>query len=205
MFRKSTTFLLVMILSLAVTVPVLAAPLAIGTTIAGGDVSGTWDIAGSPYLINGNITVPAGATLTIDPGVQVLFQSWYSLTVNGTLTADSTASAPILFTADSSSPGWLGIRFINASDSSSLSYAIVEKGHASGADPLNRGGGIYIDGSSPTISHSTIRNNTATYSGGGIYLNNSNATLIANTIINNGTAIQRWRTGSLVFKSRPDR
>ena len=201
MFRKSTTFLLVMILSLAVTVPVLAAPLAIGTTIAGGDVSGTWDIAGSPYLINGNITVPAGATLTIDPGVQVLFQSWYSLTVNGTLIADGTASAPILFTADSSSPGWLGIRFINASDSSSLSYAIVEKGHASGADPLNRGGGIYIDGSSPTISHSTIRNNTATYSGGGIYLNNSNATLIANTIINNGT--QSNGGGLAVWYSNP--
>jgi PKD repeat protein len=184
MFRKSSTVFLVLILSLALAVPALAAPLTAATTVPGGNVSGTWDMAGSPYLVNGNITVPAGGTLTIEPGVQVIFQSWYSLTVNGTLNADGTASDPILFTA-ATSPGWLGIRFISADDSSSLTYAIVEKGHATGADPLNNGGGIYIDSSSPTISHSTIRNNLAKISGGGIYLTNSNATLVGNTIINN--------------------
>jgi PKD repeat protein len=187
MIRKSAMILLIAILSLTLAMPVLAAPLSSATSVAGGNISGTWNAAGSPYLIQGNITIPSGSTLTIEPGVQVLFQSWYSLTVNGTLIADGSASAPVLFSANNSSPGWLGIRFINASNDSSLTYAIVEKGHASGADPLNSGGGIYIDGSSPTISHSTIRNNSATYSGGGIYLNNSNATLTANTIINNGT------------------
>jgi len=185
MFRKSSTFLLVLILSLALTVPVFAAPLVVATTIAGGDVSGTWDVAGSPYLIDGDITVPAGQTLTIEPGVEVLFQSWYSLTVNGTLIADGTEGAPILFGGGHPTAGWLGVRFVNAPDGSSLTYAIIENGRATGADPLNKGGGLYIDGSSPTISHSTIRNNFAKYSGGGIYLNNSNATLIANTIINN--------------------
>jgi len=174
-----------MILSLALTVPALAAPLAAATTIPGGNVSGTWDAAGSPYLIDGDITVPAGATLTIDPGVEVLFQSWYSLTVNGTLIADGTESAPIVFGGGHPTAGWLGVRFVGASDSSSLTYAIVENGRATGADPFNKGGGIYIDGSSPTISHSTIRNNLAKSSGGGIYFTNSNATLIANTIINN--------------------
>ena len=185
MFRKSSTFLLVMILSLALAVPALAAPLSAATTIPGGDVSGIWDMTGSPYLIDGDITVPAGQTLTIEPGVEVLFQSWYSLTVNGTLIADGTENAPILFGGGHPTAGWLGVRFVGASDSSSLTYAIVENGRATGADPLNKGGGIYIDSSSPTISHSTIRNNLAKISGGGIYLNNSNATLIANTIINN--------------------
>ena len=46
MFRKSSTFLLVMILSLALTVPALAAPLSAATTISGGNVSGTWDGGG---------------------------------------------------------------------------------------------------------------------------------------------------------------
>ena len=155
-----------------------------GTTINAGNVSGTWDAAGSPYRIEGDITVPAGGTLTIEAGAQVSFQSWYSLTVNGTLIADGTASEPILFTA-ATSTGWLGIRFVGASDNSLLDNVIVEKGHASGADPLNKGGGIYIDGSNPTISNSTIKDNFAVYSGGGLYLNNSNATLIGNTIINN--------------------
>jgi PKD repeat protein len=185
MFRRSSTFFLVMILSLALTVPALAAPLSAPTTIPGGNVSGTWDMAGSPYLIDGDITVPAGATLTIEPGVEVLFQDWYSLTVNGTLVADGTESAPILFGGGNATAGWLGIRFINAPDGSSLTYVTVENGRATGADPLNKGGGIYIDNSNPVISYSTIRNNMARYSGGGIYLNNSNATLIGNTIINN--------------------
>lgn len=185
MFRRSSTFFLIMILSLALTVPALAAPLSAVTTVPGGNVSGTWDVAGSPFLIDGNITVPAGATLTIEPGVEVLFQDWYSLSVSGTLIADGTESAPILFGGGNATAGWLGIRFINAPDGSSLTYATVENGRATGADPLNKGGGIYIDGSNPVISHSTIRNNQAKYSGGGIYLNNSNATLIANTIINN--------------------
>jgi parallel beta-helix repeat protein len=155
-----------------------------GTTIYTGDISGTWNAVGSPYRIEGDITIPVGQTLTIEAGAEVSFQSWYSLTVHGTLIAEGTESAPIMFTG-TTSPGWLGIRFVGASDSSSLTHVIVENGRATGADPLNKGGGIYIDNSSPVISHSTIRDNLAKSSGGGIYLTNSNATLIANTIINN--------------------
>ncbi|MEJ2709400.1 MAG: PKD domain-containing protein, partial [Anaerolineales bacterium] len=156
-----------------------------GTTIWGGDVMGVWTLDGSPYRIEGDISVPAGQTLSIEPGVQVIFQSWYQFIVNGTLQADGTAGAPILFSAVDSSPGWLGIRFIGASDSSTLTYAIVEKGHASGASPLNYGGGIYIENSSPTISNSVIRDNFAIRSGGGLYLSGSNARLTGNTIANN--------------------
>ena len=144
MFRKSSTILLVIILSLALTVPAMAAPLAAATTIPGGNVSGTWDAAGSPYLIDGDITVPAGATLTIDPGVEVLFQSWYSLTVNGTLIADGTENAPILFGGGHETAGWLGIRFVNAPDGSSLTYATVENGRATGADPLTKVAGFTL-------------------------------------------------------------
>jgi PKD repeat protein len=203
MFRKSTTFLIVMILSLAMMVPALAAPLSAATIIAGGNVSGTWGVAGSPYLIEGDITVPTGATLTIEPGVEVLFQSWYSLTVNGTLIADGAENAPILFGGGHPTAGWLGIRFVNAPDGSRLTYAIVENGRATGADPLNKGGGIYIDNASPVISYSTIRNNHAKSSGGGIYLNTSNATLLANTIINNtskasGGGVAIWNSNPIV-------
>ena len=47
------------------------------TIIPGGYVSGTWDLAGSPYLIMDHITVPGESIdpnpLTIEPGVEVLF------------------------------------------------------------------------------------------------------------------------------------
>lgn len=155
---------------------------AASTTIPGGDVAGTWDLAGSPYLIEGDLTVPSGQTLTIEPGVEVIFQSWYKLTVNGTLQAVGTANEPILFTATNN---WLGIRFVNAADGSQLAHAIVERGQASGASPYDSGGGIYIENTSTLISYSTIRDNYATRKGGGIYLSGSNATLIGNTITNN--------------------
>jgi len=155
-----------------------------GTTVYAGDVSGTWTASGSPYRIEGDITVPAGSTLTIEAGTEVSFQNWYSLTVNGTLLANGTTNEPILFTGVAS-PGWLGIRFVNAPDGSVLDHVIVEKGRATGASPLDSGGGIYIDGSNPTITNSVIRDNLAKYSGGGIYLNNSDATIVGNTIINN--------------------
>jgi parallel beta-helix repeat protein len=172
MFRKSSTCLLVLILSLASAVPVLAAPLSAATTIPGGNVSGTWDASGSPYLIDGDITVPAGQTLTIEPGVEVLFQGFYGLTVNGTLQAVGTESEPILFGGGHPTAGWVSINIIDATDSSQLTYVIVENAARTG---------VYIENTSPLISYSTIRNNE----GGGIKLLNSNARLVGNHIINN--------------------
>ena len=69
-----------------------------------GDQSGTWTLAGSPYVVTANITVPAGQTLTIEPGVIVKFTRPYGVnytgfTVGGTLEARGTASNPIVFTA----------------------------------------------------------------------------------------------------------
>ncbi|UCC52731.1 MAG: hypothetical protein JSV68_01950, partial [Anaerolineaceae bacterium] len=118
----------------------VAKPVLAATSIPGGEVSGTWTLAGSPYLIDGDIIVPTGETLSIEPGVEVIFQSWYKLTVNGTLDAVGTEAEPILFTASNK---WLGIRFVNASDESQLTHVIVERGQATGASPENKGGGIY--------------------------------------------------------------
>jgi hypothetical protein len=54
--------------------------------------------------------VPAGQTLTIEPRVEVMFQSWHKLTVHGTLQAVGTGYEPILFTA---TDRWPGIRFVD--------------------------------------------------------------------------------------------
>jgi parallel beta-helix repeat protein len=56
-----------------------------------------WEVGGSPYLIQGKVAVPKSMTLTIGPGVQVIFQGAAALEVNGILTAEGTATSPVVF------------------------------------------------------------------------------------------------------------
>jgi len=61
-----------------------------GTDVSGIiDTDTTWDLAGSPYNIVGDVIV--GATLTIEPGVQVQFSGFYNFEVWGSLIAIGTS------------------------------------------------------------------------------------------------------------------
>ena len=51
------------------------------------------------YRITSNVTIRNGVTLTIAPGCIVKFDSGCSITVNGTLDAQGTRAAPIIFTS----------------------------------------------------------------------------------------------------------
>ena len=48
---------------------------AFATDVPAGNVSGTWTLANSPYLINGNIRLAPNDTLHIEPGVDVIFRA----------------------------------------------------------------------------------------------------------------------------------
>lgn len=103
------------------------------TLVPSGNVSGTWTLANSPYMIQGNVTVPAGSLLEIEPGVQVLFQGYYQLKVLGALYAVGNVADSIRFSvADTTGfsnramiqGGWRGIFFENATtDSSFIAFA----------------------------------------------------------------------------------
>ena len=165
-----------------------ALSLSASTTVPGGEVSGTWDQDGSPYLVEGDITIAAGQTLTIDPGVEVIFQSWYKLTVHGVLNAVGASDAQILFTATPpgpGEPGWVGIDIVDALETSTLAYCIIENGKATAAEPNDRGGALYIVNSSPVIKNGTFRDNQVSKYGGAIYLDNSSATIENCTIQGN--------------------
>ncbi len=78
------------------------------TVIPGGEVSGEWTIEGSPYLIEGNISIPDNETLIIESGVIVNFQGLYEFNILGQLLSDNTSDNTICFQATSY---WKGIRF----------------------------------------------------------------------------------------------
>jgi hypothetical protein len=107
------------------TLLLLAGPLAAGATeVSGGNVSGTWTAAGSPYDILGDITVPAGQNLTLEPGVSVVFQGAYRLTVTGTIDAVGTQADSIRITG---STAWQRIRLENATAMCTFAYCVISR------------------------------------------------------------------------------
>jgi predicted outer membrane repeat protein len=73
---------------------------ALGQTPVGGaiDADTTWGVADSPFQVNESVRVVAGATLTIEPGVEVEFEPGTSLAVEtGTLVARGTFDDRIEF------------------------------------------------------------------------------------------------------------
>jgi parallel beta-helix repeat protein len=70
-------------------------------TDVGGHITSdtTWNLTGSPYIIKDNITVNAGITLTIEPGVIVKYFPEMSMFVYGNLHANGDEAGLIKFTA----------------------------------------------------------------------------------------------------------
>jgi len=88
-------------------------------TLAG---DATWSGA---VLVEQTVTVPAGATLTIEPGTVVLLKTGCSIVVNGRLLANGTEAEPIRFTHYGDGTTWERLMFVTAQDSR-LSYCIIE-------------------------------------------------------------------------------
>ena len=61
--------------------------------------SGVWGHSGSPFFVQDHILVPHGQTLTLEPGVAVQFNGFFSIEVEGQLIARGTSLNPILFTS----------------------------------------------------------------------------------------------------------
>jgi hypothetical protein len=173
------------------------------TSVPPSEVAGSWKLGGSPYLIQGDITVPSESTLTVDPGVSVIFQGHYALNVQGRLLAIGTKTDSIRFTVSDTSGfsnfgstlgGWSGIRLLNTpalSDSTILAFCIVQHGKAVGSGyPSNTGGGISIENFSKVrvsdclITH-CVAGGSQLPGGGGIGLTGAGLVLERNLITDN--------------------
>ena len=80
-----------------------------------------WKRSGSPYVLHGDVTVPWGVKLSVEPGVQVMAASdealgsgvdprRVELIVDGTLLVRGTAELPVEFTSQGAEGAWYGIR-----------------------------------------------------------------------------------------------
>jgi parallel beta-helix repeat protein len=169
------------------------------TDIPAGNISGTWAKANSPYHINGEITIPNGETLTIEPGVMVIFTGHYKFNVQGRLLAVGTEQDTITFTAQDPETGWHGIRFINTpktNDSSKIVYCSLKYGKANTGTDLDKcGGAISVyNFSKLLISNCLINSNMnsgdlAAANAGGAICIQSSSPVIENNVISYNTAV----------------
>lgn len=99
-----------------------------------GEVSGMWTQDNSPYILGGDVFIPTGATLKINPGVVVQVDTNFAgssakIIVEGSLEAIGTETDSIVFTmlpGQEISGGWHGLDLILV-ESSKLSNAMTEK------------------------------------------------------------------------------
>ncbi|MFQ5909460.1 MAG: DUF835 domain-containing protein [Thermoplasmata archaeon] len=142
-------------------------------------VDEVWDITSGPYGVCDNITVEAGATLTIEPGVTVRFCEDTHMTVNGTLISQGTLNSPINITAYGFFPPrgyWDGI-IVNPSsgNSSSISYSHITYATI----------GLLASSSRPTIERCLFENTSMA----GVQLDNTSLSVEFNLFNDLGKAI----------------
>lgn len=88
----------------------------------------TWTRAASPYVSSCDLEVPAGATLTIEPGVELQLGPRHKLSVSGRLLALGSEALPISFKPASSE--WDSVQLLAGSGPSEIAYASFTGGGA---------------------------------------------------------------------------
>lgn len=117
----------------------------------GGELTTDTVFTGTQALITETLVVPAGVRLLLYPGATLVFTQETALDVYGTLHACGNKDASVTFTAFDKTPGgWEGIRLYNPTDTTVLSYALIEYAGARA---------LYLDNSVPVLADITIARN----------------------------------------------
>lgn len=178
----------------------------LGATDVSGSQSGIWNLAGNPYNIIGDVTVPIGASLTIEPGVQVFAMGDFRIIAAGTLSAVGTEADSIRFMSGQADPNarWKGIRLENTVQESQIAHCYIEKAEY-GINSVNSPADIHhnrfklnqkgmqlygIGSNNPAAVH--VHHNLVEYSiqNGILVVQNSNGLIEENEIRFNGTGSQ---------------
>jgi hypothetical protein len=141
----------------------------------------TWNVAGSPYIVHGEIMVTGPeTTLTIEPGVTVKFDTDAKLSIwsYSHISAVGEPGNEILFTSNADTPSpndWQSVYAYSAYEAV-FTHCVFEYGRYN----------LYADRCHPTISHCTTRY----ASSAGIFCEIANPQITDCSIVDNGIGIR---------------
>lgn len=134
-----------------------------------------WDKSHSPYRASCDLEVK---NLTIEAGVQVLFQKGVRIIVSGELIAQGTATKTIQLMAENPEEKWAGLRLqTNSGGKASLDYVDMSYSTTGLSVQCCQG----VTGDAATINHSTFRNINTVLSG----YAGSNKIVVKNSLFEN--------------------
>jgi len=125
-----------------------------GTLLVNPVLQDTLTFARSPYVIHGTATVPAGKTLVIEPGTEVLFVpgTYGTIRVFGQLFAEGTETKPIRFASAGTKPfpwDWNRLLFMNNARSR-MKWVTVEHSNF----------GLHVENSALSVQNSEFKDNS---------------------------------------------
>lgn len=167
------------------------------TNVGGGIYSSTtWTKANSPYIVTGDIVLFPDKTLTIEPGVEVKFNGYFTIEIRGTLIAIGSVADTISFISNTSlsKSAWAGIKIPYSTQNANGLFRYCKVKHSFSGVTVECSGG---DNSS-YIKNSLFDNNKIASSGYAgwnlpidncVFTNNTYAITEGNKIIKNSTFI----------------
>lgn len=185
-----------------------AVPRGCTTSVSGTVGTTTWTPAQSPYCVTGNISITG--TLTVAAGTSVLVNPTFSINVasGGSLIAQGTLTAPIVFTSANASPApgdWAGLNFASGSIGSTITSDNYSGGSLLQYTIVEFAGPGVTTGESLFFDSCTIQNNrTTTTNGAGISANQAagRQVVLKNTLVLNNTVATNLYGGGLYATQR---
>lgn len=181
--------------------------------------TGTWSAA--TYYPTGDLIVPNGQTLTIQPGVTINMASNSILSVQGSLKALGTGTQKINITTTGATTTWAGIDIQNvaaANDSTILDWCVIQRSIDSGVEIVSSpkirisnceikncsvtgtGGAIRAVVSNIEVKGCFIQANSSTQDGSAVCIESSSPRFHHNRILLNNLTVSAQH-GALTFKT----
>ncbi len=111
-----------------------------------------------PYAVTEDLFIPAGVTLTLEPGVEFRLSDNANIVVAGQLLANGTLDQPVQIKANTRAgvTNWGGLSFSNTTDTSRITHTHF-RGATRGVDPIQHRGAISAINSNLYLDYVDIR------------------------------------------------